>query len=99
MNTAIKLYVFVFLFMLIAILLSKYLHTQIGSYLFVISAGVFSIVCAVKDYDFFMKDSKARMFVIIFGRNGARIFYTVLGIAIIILGIWCWVDKVDIFTF
>ena len=52
-----------------------------------ILAGLFSIVCAVKDYDWFMKNRKARPIVAIFGRNGAKIFYIILGAFIILMGI------------
>lgn len=49
--------------------------------------GLFSIAGAVFDWDFFFNNSKARVFVRLLGRTGARIFYGILGIAIIIIGI------------
>ncbi|MGN1416446.1 MAG: Imm17 family immunity protein [Oscillospiraceae bacterium] len=49
--------------------------------------GLFSIAGAVFDWDFFFSNSKARVFVRLLGRTGARIFYGILGIAIIIMGI------------
>lgn len=49
-----------------------------------ICAGVFSIFCALKDYDFFMESRKAVLFVKILGRNGARVFYVLLGIFLIV---------------
>ena len=51
--------------------------------LFVVLAGLFTIVCAAGDYDWFMNHRKARLFVGIFGRNGARAFYVVLGVGLI----------------
>ncbi len=50
-------------------------------------AGVFSLLSSVKNFDWFFNNSKAKPFVKIFGRNGARIFYSILGIFIIILGL------------
>jgi small neutral amino acid transporter SnatA (MarC family) len=52
-----------------------------------IIAGLFSSICAGMDFDFFMNHRKARFFVKILGRNGARIFYVLLGIAMIIVGV------------
>ena len=50
--------------------------------------GGFCVFCAAKDYDFFMNSNKAWLFVKIFGRNGARIFYIILGLVIICFGVW-----------
>lgn len=50
-------------------------------------AGVFSLLSSVKNFDWFFNNSKAKPFVKLFGRNGARIFYSILGIFIIILGL------------
>jgi len=52
--------------------------------MFQILGGVFSIVCAVRDYDWFMNHPKAWLFVKLFGRNGARVFYVVLGVLIVV---------------
>ncbi len=60
---------------------------QILFVLLMLAGGVFCIFCAVKDYDFFMESSKAWLFVKLFGRNGARIFYILLGVFIIVCGI------------
>ncbi len=49
--------------------------------------GVFCLYCAYKDYDWFMNSSKARLFVRLFGREGARRFYMGLGIFIIIMSL------------
>lgn len=50
-------------------------------------AGAFSLLSSVKNFDWFFSNSKAKPFVKIFGRNGARIFYSILGIFMIILGL------------
>ncbi len=49
--------------------------------------GLFTIFCAWKDWDWFMEHHKARFFVLIFGRNGARIFYGILGLLMLGLGV------------
>ncbi len=50
------------------------------------AAGLFSVVCAAFDFEWFMNHRKARFFVKILGRGGARIFYGVLGLALVVLG-------------
>jgi Immunity protein 17 len=42
--------------------------------------GAFATICSALDADWFFSSSKAAFFVAIFGRNGARIFYGLLGI-------------------
>jgi immunity protein 17 of polymorphic toxin system len=54
--------------------------------LFAYAAGAFVIVAAILDWDWFFRDWRARFFVNIFGRNGARVFYGVLGLVILFLG-------------
>ena len=39
------------------------------------------------DYDWFIKHSKAWIFLKLFGRTGTRIFYVILGIIVIMCGI------------
>lgn len=51
------------------------------------AAGLFSICGAAMDWDFFMNSRKARFFVLILGRSGARVFYGILGSAIAIAGV------------
>ena len=54
--------------------------------LILVAAGLFSICGAAFDWDFFINSRKAQLFVTMFGRTGARIFYGVLGLAIVVLG-------------
>lgn len=55
--------------------------------LFIVAAGGFSIAGAVFDWDFFMNSRRARLFVHLFGRMGARIFYGLLGAALVVVGL------------
>ena len=50
-------------------------------------SGIFAICGAVFNWDFFFQHRKARRIVAIFGRNGARIFYALLGGFVIFCGI------------
>lgn len=49
-------------------------------------AGLFSICGALFDWDWFMNHRKAQFFNRIWGRQGTRIFYGALGIAIAVIG-------------
>ncbi len=59
---------------------------------FMLLAGVFTIVCASKDYDWFMNHRKAKLFVAMFGRGGARVFYVGLGTALIVFSAITYLD-------
>jgi len=48
--------------------------------------GLFSILAGALNWDFFFNTKRAKFFVKIFGRNGARIFYIVFGIIIVAVG-------------
>lgn len=54
--------------------------------LVLVAAGLFSICGAAFDWDFFINSRKARFFVSTLGRKGARIFYAVLGLVVLVLG-------------
>ncbi|MEM8780999.1 MAG: immunity 17 family protein [Cyanobacteria bacterium P01_G01_bin.49] len=54
--------------------------------LLVIAGGIFALCGAILNWDWYMNHRKARFFVKIFGRTGARIFYGILGVGLIILG-------------
>lgn len=49
--------------------------------------GVFGICGAAFDWEWFMNHRKARFFVGLFGRSGTRIFYGVLGAALVAMGV------------
>lgn len=53
----------------------------------VLVSGIFCICAAALDWDFFFSNYRARFFVELFGRNGARIFYAALGAVIIIISL------------
>ena len=48
--------------------------------------GALCVISAYKDYDWFFDSSKASFFVKLMGRNGARVFYGVAGVIIMIVG-------------
>jgi hypothetical protein len=49
--------------------------------------GCFSIVCSIGDFDWFINNRKAQSVVKLIGRNGTRIFYGLLGAALVVLAI------------
>ncbi|MEL7531676.1 MAG: immunity 17 family protein [Bacteroidota bacterium] len=55
--------------------------------LLLVAFGSFTIIASALNWDFFFEHRKAQFFVKTFGRNGARIFYSVLGIGFIALAI------------
>ena len=48
--------------------------------------GLFSLMGSVMNWDWYFNNRRARGVVAIFGRNGARIFYGILGIFIMAIG-------------
>ena len=60
-----------------------------------VAAGVFSIVGAVADWDWYMNSRKARLMVMLLSRNGARIFYVLLGTGICLLGMMVLLGVID----
>lgn len=58
---------------------------KIESVIFIVG-GIFSIVCAAMDFDWFMNHSRARFFVKVLTRNGARVFYGIVGIVLCAIG-------------
>jgi hypothetical protein len=51
-----------------------------------IGVGTYAIIGATLDAQWFMGNPKAQVFVRLLGRLGTRIFYTLLGIGLIIMG-------------
>jgi len=56
--------------------------------IFLVVAGLFTVCGAVFNWDFFMNSFKSRFWVKILGRTNARIFYGILGIAIMVWGLY-----------
>lgn len=56
--------------------------------LFLIAAGLFTICGAAFNWNFFMNSFKSRFWVKVLGRTNARIFYGILGIGIIVWGLY-----------
>ncbi|HLG41817.1 MAG TPA: immunity 17 family protein [Planctomycetota bacterium] len=53
-----------------------------------ILVGLFAVAASLLNWNFFFEHRKARVFVFLFGgRLGARIFYALLGAALIVLGV------------
>jgi hypothetical protein len=52
------------------------------------AVGIFSILGGALNWRFFMENRKAEFFVRVFGRNGARIFYVLLGVGILGIAIY-----------
>lgn len=61
--------------------------------IFSIAAGTFSIAASVFNWEFFFNSRKATLFMNLFGRNGARIFYTLLGLFLILLALSMFMKK------
>lgn len=56
---------------------------------FAFLSGIFVLVAVISDWNWFFEHPKAKFFVDAFGRNGARIFYGVLGCALLLIGLYC----------
>ncbi len=61
-----------------------------------ILAGLFSIVAAILNWEWYMTARKARFIVRIFGRTGARVFYVLLGLVFVVLGILQFLDVIHL---
>jgi hypothetical protein len=53
-----------------------------------IAAGAFCLAASVQNWDWFFTNWRARIVSSIFGRNGARIFYGLLGGFLVLLGLF-----------
>ncbi len=51
-----------------------------------ILSGIFVIVAAAVNWSRLMDNKRAAVFVRLFGRNGARVFYIFLGVGLLALG-------------
>jgi predicted transporter len=54
---------------------------------FLVFVGLFSVAGGILNWDWFFADRKAKPIVRSFGRTGARIFYVIIGLAVMTLGI------------
>jgi hypothetical protein len=51
-----------------------------------VAIGAFAALGGIKNWDWFMNNRRARLFVTILGRDGARVFYVLLGLFIAGIG-------------
>ena len=51
-----------------------------------VAIGVLSVMGGIFNWDWFFNTFKARMVVKTFGRNAARLFHCILGLALIVVG-------------
>ncbi len=56
--------------------------------LFSVAAGAFCLAASFQNWDWFFNNWRARIVSSLFGRNGARIFYGVLGGFLVLLGLF-----------
>ncbi len=57
-------------------------------FLLCILGGLFAIAGAAFNWDWFMQNPKANVFVRLLGRTGARVFYIIVGVSAIFMGLW-----------
>ena len=55
--------------------------------LLIVAAGLFGVAGGIFNWEWFMNHHKARFMCTILTRTGARIFYVVLGLGLVVLGI------------
>jgi hypothetical protein len=58
------------------------------SFVLFIVVGFYAIAGAIFNWDWFMRDPKANVFVHLLGRTGTRALYVILGISLIFIGAW-----------
>lgn len=61
-----------------------------------VAVGAFSLLGGICNWEWFMNSAKARFMVKILSRNGARIFYGILGLALLAFGIIVTIGIIDI---
>jgi hypothetical protein len=62
------------------------MDTNILVLIFAFGGGLFCILSSILDWNWFFNSRKAQRIVGLMGRNGARIFYIVLGLLLIFIG-------------
>jgi len=55
------------------------------------ASGVFTIWAAAADWDWFMNSRRALIFVKLFGRNGARVAYVLIGVLFLACAVTVWI--------
>jgi hypothetical protein len=55
--------------------------------IFFMGIGLFSVIASSANWDYFFNHRKAQLFLKLFGRTGARIFYVVLGLGVFLIGL------------
>ena len=55
-------------------------------FLLFVGVGLYAIAGAILNREWFMDDPKAQVFVRLLGRTGTRVFYTLLGAGLVVLG-------------
>jgi uncharacterized membrane protein YuzA (DUF378 family) len=58
------------------------------SFLLAIVGGLYAIAGAALNWEGFMGDPKAQVFLRLFGRTGTRVFYILLGVSVIIIDLY-----------
>jgi hypothetical protein len=58
-----------------------------------VSAGLFSLISSVLNFDWFFNSRRAATFVSMFGRTGARVFYGLLGLGLVVCGAIIFLGK------
>lgn len=51
----------------------------------VIIGGAFSILASIFNWNFFFENRKAKFFMTVFGRQGSRLFYSILGLGLLFM--------------
>lgn len=59
------------------------------------AVGLFSLIGSLLNWDFFYNHRKARRFVNVLGRTGARIFYAILGIGLSVFAVFLFFNTRD----
>jgi hypothetical protein len=60
-----------------------------------IAIGLFAVLAAFSDWRFFWENRRARFLVVIITKTGARIFYTLVGGVLLILGVLTLFGVID----
>jgi len=64
------------------------MYEKFFMFLFGSCGGGYCILASIFNWDFFFNNDKGRTFVNILGRTGARIFYCILGLCLVLLAIY-----------